>query len=271
MTATGTGITMSFNNTGQSFANVAIAGSSVAVNFATPDNVASFTGTVTLTLTALGQKLIGSIGFIQQKLTDGQRIEQLSFNGVQFALGPTGTDPPAITAISGTAYLTPNGFVGSLNANVALNLNANISGSGTASLLVNTTNAPFQQTIAGVKIDLPAGPFVHAEADNLHLTVLGNTLVGNFFFEQIGASEFAIAVNGLSLALGNGTTNFLSVTNGQGYFDLTSAGLAGMFSASVTAGNVPGLALQGAIQVQINTTANLVSKTFEIGDTIRIK
>ena len=112
-------------------------------------------------------------------------------------------------------------------------------------------------------------------ASNASLVILNQTLNGNFAFEQsrdagkdgvLGTADdekvVKLAATGIVLNLGDGTTNFVSVTQGptqSATFVITSAGFAGQISAGVTV-NIPGETPVSApsITVSINNTTAAV-------------
>ena len=74
-----------------------------------------------------------------------------------------------------------------------------------------------------VSINVPAGPTFAVQATNASVTVAGVTLTGSVAFEQteIGtaptqSSGLLLAISNASLAFGDGTENFLNVTNING-------------------------------------------------------
>jgi hypothetical protein len=99
------------------------------------------------------------------------------------------------------------------------------------------------------------------------LSVLGQSLRGDFSIEQVQRSGMTdvtrIAIENLSLRIGTSTTDFLTVSNGQGLFLLTDAGVAGSLSGTATL-NVPGVVFSSQLALEINNSNQAVSETFEI-------
>jgi len=142
-------------------------------------------------------------------------------------------------------------FAGTVTSNVP-----GVSLSGAFTVQINTRN--------------PANRFVRVSGTNVNLTVAGQTLSGDFMIEQTttaaGGTVVGIAVDKLTLTLGDGTNTYLSVTNGEGYFLLTPTGIAASATASVNV-TVPGVTLTGGVvKVRINTTEQPVASNFLIGD-----
>jgi hypothetical protein len=108
-----------------------------------------------------------------------------------------------------------------------------------------------------------AGLTTSFAATNLQLGVLGQTLQGDFTFDKIttGANAGALKVTAanVALGLGDGTTDFVSVTNGSGAFVLTNTGLAGKLAATVEL-NVPDVEFVGTFGVEINNTGAAVGR-----------
>src|SRR5262249_17394504 len=77
-----------------------------------------------------------------------------------------------------------------------------------------------------------------------------------------------VAVTNLHVGLGSDPVNpLLSISNGQGFFIISSAGLVGRVSADV-ASNVADFSLAGSFSLAINTTTDpVVNETFRVGTT----
>ena len=83
-----------------------------------------------------------------------------------------------------------------------------------------------------IVLDLPTGPFFRVEGRDIELNIFGQTLGGNFSLEQattnLGADDaqgggddttvLRIAASDVHLGLGDGTTDFVSLTDGSGFF-----------------------------------------------------
>src|SRR5262249_13930155 len=143
---------------------------------------------------------------------------------VNLSLGDGTTNIVSVTGAQGALLMTPAGLAGQLsNASIALNV-PGVSFSGTFSIAVNATTDPvdrqFTVGTSTVTLNLPAGPFLSVKADNVNLSVAGQTLAGSFALEQVtqtgGSKITRVAVSNATLQLGDGTTNYVSVTNGRG-------------------------------------------------------
>jgi hypothetical protein len=114
----------------------------------------------------------------------------------------------------------------------------------------STTDAAVDETItvgtAAVNVKVPAGPYLRVEGTGLVLSVAGQTLTGNFAFEQATRADTTtltkVSATNVTLNLGDGTTTFVSLTQGEGFFVATATGLAGRLSGKVSV-NVPGVEL----------------------------
>ena len=119
---------------------------------------------------------------------------------------------------------------------------------------------------------------------NVKLEVEGQTLEGSFAFsksETLDAlgnpirSVIKIAATDVSLGLGDGTTDYVSVTNGQGAFIVSSnfgldpetqrpiSGMVGSLSGDVDL-NLPGVELTGNLAVKFSNVATDVNETVAI-------
>ena len=71
-----------------------------------------------------------------------------------------------------------------------------------------------------------------------------------------------VAVARASLRLGDGTRDYVVVTEGAGSLLVTQAGMAGELEARVELRNVSGVAFDARIKVRLNNTAAAVRETF---------
>src|SRR6202043_1331990 len=76
-----------------------------------------------------------------------------------------------------------------------------------------------------------------------------------------GGQIIEVAATQVTLSLGSGGTPLVSVTQGQGAFVASSAGLAGQLSATV---QVTGANFTGTFSVAINTMTTAVNQTFAV-------
>ena len=193
---------------------------------------------VGLQLKVFGQSLAGDFAFTKQ--TDGFSIVA---SNVELAFGDEGSNvnargPPffQLTNGSGTITVTAAGVVADLAATVALDLDG-VSLGGTFRLQVNTTTA----TATVASGTLPAGPYFRISGQGAHLTIFGQQLTGNFSVEQTtvaGATTTHITADHVTADFGVGTTNYLSLQNGEGEFTLSTAGVTGRLSADVSVNNI---------------------------------
>lgn len=136
----------------------------------------------------------------------------------------------------GLLLVTAAGFAGQLSAQVGIDAAANLGFTGSFSLKINTTNQAvsevFQMGAGTITLELPAGPFIRISGESIHLEVLGQSLSGDFMFEQItigrGLDDIPgtgddikavkIAATNVNISLGDGEVSILGVTDGQGLF-----------------------------------------------------
>src|SRR5256712_8960290 len=242
----------------------------------------------TIGVTILDQTLSGQFAFSQN--ADGSF--SVALTGVTLNLGD-GTDttgdghpdvfPVSVTIATGALTLADTGLYGVVTATVsvpALGL------STTVSVRINTTANPVDHD------GNPSTPLIPAHSVRVEasatLTVLGQTLTGNFAFEQVtgqlrpqaqnspGAQPpkfVRIAASNVALFVGDaGAPAGVRLQNGEGFFVITPAGLAGRLSGTITFA-IPGNAVgfEGTFGVAINTTVVAVSEQFEVGaDTLNL-
>ena len=183
---------------------------------------------------------------MQQSTAAGQTEVTIAATGVALSLGSS--LPNVLTGGQGLFVVLPTGIAGELQGTVnASGLVPGLQFSGTFGFAINETGAPVTQSLSvggqTVSLNLTAGNYAEVSGTGVVLSVLGQTLTGNFGFESSNGTVQLTASN-VSLSLGDGTTNYLSLTNGQGSFTVTRAPVPrvqGTLSAMVGV-NVPGVA-----------------------------
>ena len=272
VTLSGT-LRLSINNTTSAVADsFAVGSSTIALNLpAGPYFRVEGTG---LSLTLAGQTITGDFAFDQAVSSTGAKVVRVAALNVAISLGG---GLVSVQNGSGLLVATTAGIAGQLSGAVSVNV-PNLAFAGTFTIQVNNTTSAVNQTFtvgaSTATLTLPAGPFVQVAGTGVSLTIgqAGSTsplatLSGNFAFQQYtnnGQNRVSVAASNVSLMLGDGTTNLLGVTNGQGVFVLSSAGAAGSFSASASL-NVPNVTLGGTFGVTFNNTTSAINETFTVG------
>ena len=157
---------------------------------------------------------------------------------------------------------------------------------GTAVVRVNTTGSILDETLTipgssnpGVSVTFDdASEVKRFEALDAELSVLGQSLTGDFSFDLAGApgpdgalgtpddvKTLRIAATGVDLTLGEGATG-VTVRNASGAFIVANGGIAGQIAGTIGI-QVPDVSFAGDFTVAINTTLGLVSETFAVGST----
>ena len=142
----------------------------------------------------------------------------------------------------------------------------NVSGvtlSGALDFELNTTSNTF--TDAGGELGANTRRLTGTD---LAFSVLGQTLAGDFVFEEVvdsgGESQVKVSVSGLTVTLG-GDTAGLALSEGSGLLLLTSSGLAASLSSEVEVLGDDALYIEGELTLEINTTGFEVDELFSVG------
>src|SRR5205807_2227411 len=124
-----------------------------------------------------------------------------------------------------------------------------IKGSLTAHVGVN--NVPRFALTANVSLELDTtgvSPFVRVVANGVTLSVAGQTLSGDFSFQQsAGVTTVAIANGALALT-------GISLSHGTGTLTLTATGVAGSLTGDVAV-TIPGVSFTGSLALQLDSAA----------------
>ena len=128
--------------------------------------------------------------------------------------------------------------------------------------------------------DLPAGPYLRVQASNVDLTVLEQTLTGDFAVEikrdENGVNTLQVGANNVSLTVSQNGTELLSVTNGSGGLIVQDNGksgadreiaAAGKLTATVSIGSAGAdIRVSGTFSLEANTNDESVNETVEVTD-----
>ncbi|MBL9136319.1 MAG: hypothetical protein JNK85_10640, partial [Verrucomicrobiales bacterium] len=260
----------------------------------------------TIQFSVLGQTLNGKFVFEQVTTTDGASILRVAANEVELTLGSADAGV-VVSDGQGAFIITPAGVAGRLSASVSVRPTS-IRVGGTFGLAINTTGDAVEESFrigsTITSLSLPAGPFVQVTGDNVFVEIAGQKLTGNFAFQQLtidrgldglpatsdDVKAVRIAASEVSLSFGDGTTNFLSVTDGEGYFLIlptpvsapaqARTGIAGRLSVTASL-NIPGVTLSGTLEIEVNNTQREIDEVFfvaglpkelklEAGDFVRV-
>ena len=239
-----------------------------------------------LTLTTAGVDLVGTFGF--ERNADG--TIKVTLDDVDLNLGEAngaGEFPVRFTIGHAQIELLRDGIVAVVDGAVP---HLNFEGfelSGAVNLRINTTPNPVTRGSEEILANS-----VRAEIANTDLTLLGQTLNGDFVFEQITGTlspqaqnnpnakppkTVRIAANNVGLVLGSeGATPGLGndgdsdagvqLSRGSGYFIVTPAGIAGRLSTDFRF-DIPGdvVRFEGTFGLVINTTTRTVNEEFKVG------
>ncbi|MCW5953508.1 MAG: hypothetical protein KIT69_14735, partial [Propionibacteriaceae bacterium] len=179
-----------------------------------------------------------------------------------FAFGMVGTDVKitisgaalnlggalSITDIDGSLLATSAGLVADLDAKLAV-----------PALLATPTDV-------ALAIDTRAGAAtpLRLEVSNVAVEVAGQSLqVGSMVVQQVlsgGVTSTYLALTGVGLSLAGGAVR---LTDGNGFLVLAGSGFAGRVGGTVHV-SIPGVTLQGALGVAINSTAAPVNASLTV-------
>ncbi|MFZ0040302.1 MAG: FG-GAP and VCBS repeat-containing protein, partial [Solirubrobacteraceae bacterium] len=235
------------------------------------------------TLTIIGQTISGSVAIQKSTDSSGASVVSIGITGGSVSLAGGAV---SASNISGLLLLSSGSIAGTVSASVSLGaaLSSTAALSGVFTVSVNTGSAAVNDsfTVGGqtVSVDLPAGPYMNFQATGATVTVLGQTLTGDFTVRQVTTGPGADGIPGNSddpqaveitiangaLGLGDGTANLLTLSNITGdllVFKAPNAGVAGQLSADVALNGIPHVSLSGTLGLQFNTTGFQVTATYQ--------
>jgi hypothetical protein len=215
-----------------------------------------FEGEFALETTSTGSLSIGATNVAATIAADGADVLTIS-NGEGFVVakddGAAGYDVGAV--FSGTAELAVTDVSMSAQFEVKVNTGAAI----TETFTVGTRT---------VTIDLPVGPYLKVSGQDVDLVAAGQSLSGDFTFEKLATTVTVDVANG-ALALGDGTTDFLSATAIAGQFVIVDNAGTAELTANLTVGD---LAINAPDATDFSLTAPLIELSFDTASgSFRIK
>ena len=261
LTISGT-VSVRFNSTGapvdETITIAGSAGDEVVVSFANGDAVKSFQ-VLNGQLGVLGQTLSGNFGFDQTAAGD------ISIAATNVALS-LGGGTVSLTGGTGALLIGAAGLAGEISGTVAVNV-PGVSFAGDFTVAVNTTLAPVNKTFElggdAIVLNLPTGPYLRVEGEGVTLTILGQTLSGNFVIERT-ADTTVIGASAITFALQAGGTDVVRLDDGEGAFVVTAAGIAGRIGGNVTLTLPAAISFTGTFGLAINNTTAAVHQEIEV-------
>ena len=211
-----------------------------------------------VTISIGGQLISGTFGFERVTLTSGAPSIALGVLDGTIELGVPGASI-GLTNISGSLLIESNGLAGRLGGTLAVDLSG-VAVSGDVSVEFNQTGLAIDQSflVGGTEVALllDAGPYARLAVRNASLDVFGQTLAGDFVFEQNGAG-IAVGATNVELDLGDG---LVTIGGGTGLFAITTDGFAGSFSGAVAI-DAEGVSIGADLTVEINATGKVINQT----------
>ena len=227
----------------------------------------------------LGSKFSADINISQRlkdvnktpsNLNDDEKELLLSVSELDFSINDGDDVILAATSGQGKLLITTSGFVGSVRAAVEANV-PGLALSGNFDVQFNTTGQSVVLDMNGYgNGSVSAGSFVQVRALGANLNIAGQVISGDVFFlkesQNDGSDLIRLALNNISASLGDGENDYLNLNDGSGSLIVSSLGVAGKFSASVSTSTGLDFALYASnFEVTVNTTGSVVSDSLIVG------
>ncbi|MDB4362493.1 hypothetical protein N9Z46_10235, partial [Akkermansiaceae bacterium] len=240
------------------------------------------------TIAVAGQSIMGDFSFEQvTNPVEDTSIIRVAVANAAISLG-TADAGLRLTEGRGLFLLTSYGVAAEISARVEILPSDALRIEGQLTLQINTTgnaiDEDFRVGAATRSLELPAGPYFRLEGNDIILAVAGQRLSGNFVFESIVLNQGAlaedpsddttairIAITDASLGLGDGDREFISLTNGEGYFLIISSpnptenGVAGQLTVDV-ATDLQGVEFSGTLTLELNQTGRAIDEEFVVNN-----
>ncbi|MDA7536176.1 hypothetical protein N8534_00340, partial [bacterium] len=176
-----------------------------------------------------------------------------------------------VTDDQGVSTQLPGSFSGEANGTIGLSVpGVDVGFSGNFSLRVNTGTAEVQEVVQlgeqTINLNISAGPYLQVSATQLELTLLGQTLSGNFIFKEVsegGQKILRIAASEVFIGLGDGTQDLVSINQGYAAIRIDQNGIAGAITGNFTE-SIPGVTIAANMSLIFNTGTVEVTETIVI-------
>ena len=211
----GAGLTLSVNTTGAAVARTLTVGTT-DVRLDLPAGPYLRVDGTGVTVTILDQVLTADVAVRRTLAADGTTLTVIGLDRVSLTLS-AGTAALRLVNGSGLLVVSGSAVAGRLTGQVALAL-PGVTAAGTFGVALNTGAARVVESLevgAGVvTLDVPGGPYLRFEATGLTLTVLGQSISGDFAVEKVraadGTDRLKVAGRNVTLSVGG----LLSVSDG---------------------------------------------------------
>ncbi|MCP4124215.1 MAG: hypothetical protein GY751_20915, partial [Bacteroidetes bacterium] len=218
-----------------------------------------------------GQRLKANFSVRRFTSDGGEEDDSLMFElkNVDASFGDGTSNFVTLSGGSGTLLSMPDGVA--LLASGTVEVAApEVSLSGDMDLKINNVEREItEEGVNGEELDLPEGPYVKFEGNNLSLEVAGQSLSGETFtFEKDSEGNVSGGVTNGALSITSGDDELISLTKINGSFEMSSSGSYGALRVGESTFDVPGTEMSGGvITVQMNTVDEEVSGDFDLDGT----
>jgi hypothetical protein len=183
------------------------------------------------------------------------------------------TDLLSLTDGSGHLLLTSAGTALNVESSITF-ADSDVSALGNFALQINDTVTGVDETfnIGGSSINflLPAGPYLQITGTTVQLAILDATLTGDFTFEPTVSGNVKGTVANTSMAFNDGSTDLMTIANGNGALFMDSLGTGITFTGD-TNFNDPNLSVAAPLTTRINSRSVAINETFSLnGNSVAI-
>jgi hypothetical protein len=152
------------------------------------------------------------------------------------------------------------GLAGNLSVDIQSITIANFSLTGALKLQLNTTTTAVQTSLVvggqTLSLDVPPGPYIRLAGIGIQATIGGNTISGNFFFDQ-RHNENNDAITRLAISNGQVTVAGNTLNHLEGGLVIKPTGIAGVITGDISLGGA-GVTVGGSGGFRINNTGGAV-------------
>ena len=266
---TGGNVTLRFNSFQEAINETVSTGASSVSVVMGAGETASISGTsffeiagINLALEVAGQALSANVNISRYRSGD-RDIFRASLTDGSASFSNGGADLLTLSNLDGDLFLFDDGLALQASGDLLFGIGS-VTASGSYRLQINTTGNEIAESFSvgnvtrGVSV--PAGPFLRISGIGTELSVLNQTISGNFLFEQNASGDVVAAASEVEANFGDGA---LQLIDGEGVISITATGFAATMSGGISI-NAPDVAISADLDLKINTRATAVNETVSI-------
>ncbi|MGY8659737.1 MAG: hypothetical protein ACKVKH_14000, partial [Verrucomicrobiales bacterium] len=225
-------VTLRFNSFQEAIRESVSTGDAVAPVEMAADETASLTGDaffeiagMDLALRVAGQAIAANVNISRYRSGDRQ-IFRASLGEGLASFSVAETSLLTLEELSGDVFIFDDGIAAQASGELSFGIDS-VLASGVYNLQINTTGNTISESFTAGnvtrEVSIPAGPYLRISGIGAELSVNGQSLTGNFLFEQNAEGDVVASASEVHASFGDGA---LTLVDAEGVISINTAGLA---------------------------------------------